>query len=187
MIKYLIALIFLFNCSVVLGAPLTPGRVTKAKSDSVIMDSTIYDNGTNVGMGSTTPRGRLDVVGSVYATTYYGSGANLTDLPASMTYPTGDGVAVVSGGASWGTTLATDGAGDCASGSVCLGDHTHTPYALLAGANFTGNVGLGSATPRGVLDIKSGTIFTPLTASRCVETAADGSLTVAAGTCGTGT
>jgi hypothetical protein len=103
------------------------------------MDGTIYDNG-NVGIGSVNPRSKLDIDGVVYATTYYGSGANLTNLPASMTYPSGTGVAVVTSGTSWGTTLGTDGSGDCASGTVCLGDHTHSSYLTAVASDSTWTV-----------------------------------------------
>lgn len=106
----------------------------------------------NVGVGSATPRAKVDVDGSVYATAYYGSGASLTDLPASMTYPTGDGVAVVSGGTSWGTTLSTDGSGACSSGAVCLGDHTHASLSadLALGTSTSGNY-VNDATETGGL------------------------------------
>jgi hypothetical protein len=33
--------------------------------------------------------------------------------------------------------LTTDGSGDCGSGAVCLGDHTHTTYVYTAGDNIT--------------------------------------------------
>lgn len=54
----------------------------------------------------------------------YGGGSG-----GSMTYP--DAGVPVSTGAAWDTSLTTDGSGDCASGAVCLGDHTHTVYTPL--------------------------------------------------------
>lgn len=53
----------------------------------------------------------------------------------SMTYP-GAGVAVSTGSA-WDTSLSTDGSGDCASGKVCLGDHTHSGYSTTTVATDT--------------------------------------------------
>jgi hypothetical protein len=100
--KGFLTLIMLCISSLAFGAPFTPGYVTKAYNGSVIQDSTIYDNGS-VGIGSTNPRSKLDVDGAIYATTYYGSGANLTDLPASMTYP-GAGIAL-STGTAWDTSI----------------------------------------------------------------------------------
>jgi hypothetical protein len=103
MIKYLlIVLLALATCSTALAAPLTPGYVTKAKTGSILMDGTIYDNG-NIGIGSAVPQTKLVVNGNVTATAYYGNGANLTNLPASMTYP-GAGIALSTGSA-WGTSI----------------------------------------------------------------------------------
>jgi hypothetical protein len=45
---------------------LTPGYHTKATSANAIGNSLIYDNGTNVGIGSTVPQAKLDIEGSVY-------------------------------------------------------------------------------------------------------------------------
>ena len=44
---------------------LTTGTVTKAISTGSIGDSQIYDDGTNVGVGSATPGAKLDVAGTV--------------------------------------------------------------------------------------------------------------------------
>lgn len=82
--KNLLMLIFTLMCGVSFAAPLTPGKVPRAKTGSILMDGTIYDNG-NVGIGSLNPRSKLDIDGVVYATTYYGSGANLTDVSAEDT------------------------------------------------------------------------------------------------------
>ena len=59
-------LMFLFISSLSWSAPLTAGYVPKAKTGKVIVDSAIYENGGNVGIGSTEPRGKLDVDGSPY-------------------------------------------------------------------------------------------------------------------------
>jgi hypothetical protein len=45
---------------------LTPGYHTKASSATTIGNSLIYDNGTNVGIGSTVPQAKLDLEGSAY-------------------------------------------------------------------------------------------------------------------------
>lgn len=47
-----------------------------------------------------------------------------------------------------------DGTGDCASGKVCLGDHTHSAYAPSASPTFTGSVNAGGADD---LEIPNGT------------------------------
>lgn len=50
---------------------------------------------------------------------------------SNMIWP--DSGVAVSTGSAWTTSLSTDGSGDCSSGTVCLGDHTHSGY--LAGTN----------------------------------------------------
>jgi hypothetical protein len=56
---------------------------------------------------------------------------------SGMTYPAGAGV-VTYNGSTWGSSLSSDGSGDCASGAVCLGDHTHSSYLTsLSGAVLT--------------------------------------------------
>ena len=60
------------------GAELTAGRVPVASDASHIIDGVMVDTGTAVGVGSTSPRGRLDVNGVIY-----GDGSGLTNLPIS--------------------------------------------------------------------------------------------------------
>ena len=55
------------------GATLTANKVTKAKSASVIVDSQITDNGTNVGVGTAVPLAKLEVAGTVKATAFTGA------------------------------------------------------------------------------------------------------------------
>ena len=131
MIKQLLTILLTSAiCSTAMAAPLTPGYVTKAKTGSVLMDGTIYDNG-NIGIGSAIPRSKLDVNGTVTASAFVGNastasalaanGANCssgnyplgvdasgavescTALPSSMVYP-GAGIALSTGSA-WGTSI----------------------------------------------------------------------------------
>lgn len=59
------------------------------------------------------------------------------EAKVTMTYP--DAGVPVSTGSAWGTSLSTDGSGDCGSGAVCLGDHTHSSYltAVASDADWT--------------------------------------------------
>jgi len=52
--------------SVSLAAPLTAGYMPKAKSGTAINDSAVYQNVTNIGIGSTNARGKLDVAGAIW-------------------------------------------------------------------------------------------------------------------------
>jgi hypothetical protein len=79
----------------------------------------------NAGIGSASPTQKLDVIGTAKATRFVGDGSGLTGISA-MVYP--DAGVAVSTGSAWGTSLSTDGSGDCGTGAVCLGDHTHTIY-----------------------------------------------------------
>jgi hypothetical protein len=49
-----------------MAATLTTNYVPKALSGKVIVDSIIYAYANNVGIGSASPRGKLDVAGSAY-------------------------------------------------------------------------------------------------------------------------
>ncbi len=56
--------------------------MTRARSLSKLVNAQSFtvDNDFNVGVNSTSPEVKLDVVGVVSATSFYGSGANLTDV-----------------------------------------------------------------------------------------------------------
>ncbi len=65
-----------------IGGGGSAGYLARWTSASAIGNSVLYDNGTNVGLGTTSPGGRLDVVGDVYARTGAGS-HNLVLLAAT--------------------------------------------------------------------------------------------------------
>jgi hypothetical protein len=54
---------------------LTTNKLTKATSATDIGNSQVFDNGTNVGVGSNNPVATLDVAGSVRATSFQSSGS----------------------------------------------------------------------------------------------------------------
>ncbi len=83
-----------FNNKTLLSG-MTLNKVQKALSSSTIGDSLIFDDGTNVGVGSVTPGQSLDVQGTIRASTDIKIGAqsvcqaNGTNCPASSGTPAG--------------------------------------------------------------------------------------------------
>jgi len=61
--------------------------MTRARTLSRLANSNVLavDSSNNVGIGSTIPDAKLDVVGVVSATTFYGDGANLTGVSGFAT------------------------------------------------------------------------------------------------------
>lgn len=60
-------LIILMACaSVAYAAPFTVGKIPKAKTGTYLMDSSIYETATGIGIGTLATQGKLDVDGSVY-------------------------------------------------------------------------------------------------------------------------
>jgi hypothetical protein len=72
----LLLIALLFCCSSALSAPLSVGKIPKAKSAAVLIDSVIYESSAGlIGIGTTQPRGALDVDGFIY-----GNGSQLTGI-----------------------------------------------------------------------------------------------------------
>ena len=66
--------------------PGTVGALTKYVSSTVIDDSPLlFEGGSNIGIGTTGPVQKLEVVGTVKATTFSGAGTGLTGTAASLT------------------------------------------------------------------------------------------------------
>jgi hypothetical protein len=71
--------------------------MTRARDLSRLLNSITTDTNNNVGIGSTTPTAKLNVVGVVSATSFFGSGVNLTGVIS--------GVEIKSAGTSVGTGI----------------------------------------------------------------------------------
>ena len=120
--------------------------MTRAVTLAEIADTnTFVVDGTNnrVGIGSTLPTEKLDVVGVVSATSFFGSGANLTGITAGATLSAGSGaqrVVVTSLTSGTMTTAATDA-------ELTYNSGTNT----LSATNFSGNGSAitGIKIPRG--------------------------------------
>lgn len=62
---------------------LSPNAIYRAVNTSTLAPGTITDNSTNVGIGSTLPSSRLDVIGTAKATSFSGQGILLTNINAT--------------------------------------------------------------------------------------------------------
>ncbi len=169
----------------------------KVKIQNLFKPTNITVNGTNVGIGSVNPTQRLDVSGVVKATTFSGSGASLTALPAAqisgvipianLATGTPDGTKFIKDD---GTLAVPSGGGGTAAGgtnavqynsgsSTFAGDETKVSF------NGT-NVGIGTVNGTKLLDVRGdinigGTADRTLSLDRNTGAAAGKSLTITAG------
>ena len=124
---------------------LTDGYIPKHTSDAVgLANSPIYTDGTNVGIGTSTPRTKLDVAGGIY--TYNGP---ITVTGSSGSNAIGFTIPDISGGLPFAT------------GGVVQTGGSSQPIAFMQGAsatmviNSTGNVGIGTTTPSYLLHVNT--------------------------------
>ena len=120
--------------------------MTRAVTLAEIAEGDILNiDGTNnrVGIGSTLPTEKLDVVGVVSATSFFGSGANLTGITAGATLSAGSGaqrVVVTSLTSGTMTSAATDA-------ELTYNSGTNTLSATTFSGNLTGNATGLTGTP----------------------------------------
>ena len=126
--------------------------MTRAVTLAEIADTnTFVVDGTNnrVGIGSTLPTEKLDVVGVVSATSFFGSGANLTGITAGATLSAGSGaqrVVVTSLTSGTMTSAATDAELTYNSGTNTL---SATTFSGALTGNVTGNASGSSGSCSG--------------------------------------
>ena len=117
--------------------------MTRARELAKLANSSIFsvDSGYNVGINSLTPDAKLDVVGVVSATQYFGDGSNLTGIVAGATLNASSGTQrlVVTSQTSGSMTQAATNA------DITYATSTNTLSATTFSGAFSGNV-TGNAT-----------------------------------------
>lgn len=130
--------------------------MSRARELAKLANSAVFsvDSNNNVGVNSTSPDAKLDVVGVVSATEFYGDGSNLSGITAGATLSAGSGdqrVVITSLTSGTMTAAATDAELSYNSGTNTL---SATTFSGALTGNVTGNATGLSGTP----DISVGTL-----------------------------
>jgi hypothetical protein len=136
----------------------TTNYLPKFTGTSTIGNSLIYDNGTNVGIGTASPLYKLDVYGGS-ASTYIGlraTGAG-NETTLALSNVNGDAYVGLTGGA--GSIIVGTAAGDLninnrTGGKINLSTTSANSQVTI---DASGNVGIGTGSPTAVLHLKAGT------------------------------
>jgi len=126
--------------------------MSRARELAKLANSAVFsvDSNNNVGVNSTSPDAKLDVVGVVSATEFYGDGSNLSGITAGATLSAGSGdqrVVITSLTSGTMTAAATDA-------ELTYNSGTNTLSATTFSGALTGNATGLSGTP----DISVGTL-----------------------------
>jgi hypothetical protein len=193
--KILLPVIFLLSAvSAYALDPIAQNYVIKKGVGQLTAQSQVYDNGTSVGIGSSSPTAKLDVNGTVKASLFSGSGASLTNLPASgINWQDVKNMELQSAGINWqdviNSQLAQAGINWQDIKVNNIGINWTDIFALSSSSGLSGltagyvpvadssssivnsniyingsNIGIGTTVPRGALDV-DGAIYQGMTGS----------------------
>ena len=123
--------------------------MSRARELAKLANSAVFsvDSNNNIGVNSTTPDAKLDVVGVVSATEFFGDGSNLSGITAGATLSAGSGdqrVVITSLTSGTMTTAATDAELSYNSSTNTL---SATNFSGALSGNVTGNATGLSGTP----------------------------------------
>ena len=163
--QVLLALAFFFGViHFVFAAPMTAGYIQKANSGTVIVDSMIYQSGSNIGINTVSPAATLEVNGnvivdgSVYSTALTVSGTGSSYFTNSLGIGTISPQTTLDVQAPAGSNIARFGVSNSSSmlidnnGRVGIGTTTLTGPKLVV---MGGNVGIGTTTASAALAVLS--------------------------------
>lgn len=129
---------------------------------TTLIDGQVFDNGTNIGIGTTVPSQKLDVVGNirgtgVYATNFFQAGAILPNtLSPIAVFNTGGSVPVLIGDSSINRGITIGKNGNDIQGKTNANFTVNSDLLLNP---ESGNVGIGTFTPIEKLHISGGNIL----------------------------
>jgi hypothetical protein len=115
----------------IIGGDGTPNYLAIWATTSYLLSSVVYQNGSKIGIGTTTPEATLDVYGNINASSYEFEGATILNEPNSNLF-VGLGAGAAGGGSNGGSTFVGIDAGANSIGY----DNTFIGYE--AGGNTTG-------------------------------------------------
>ena len=122
--------------------------MTRARSLSKLVGTSIFtiDGSNNVGLGSTSPDAKLDVVGVISATTFFGSGSGLTGVASTDNIITGT-AATFNNVVKVGTAITLDATSGIVTATSFVGD----------GAGLTGVASTDNIITSGIVTITNAT------------------------------
>ena len=139
----------------------TSGYIPKYTANYTLANSTIYDNGTNVGIGTTTPAQKLQVNGSIRGTGFCIGTSCISSWPSGAVTSVSNTDTTLTISPTTGAVVASLNLGKA---NTWTGAQTFNATSSFATSSFpgsgiwnaAGNVGIKTASPTNVLDVVTG-------------------------------